>query len=217
LNPQTPNTAPVTPDTTPSQVPESDNGSLFERIMSHWFVSWILIPAALIFFLHYYIFSAYHVVGSSMIPTLHDSDYLIISKVDNTIASVTGKNYYPKRGEIIVFHYPKQPDLDFVKRVVGLPGDRITIKNGKVTVYNADNPNGYNPDSTHQINGNYTQGDVNDNPVNLTVPDGNLFVLGDNRAPEGSSDSREWGFLPSKNIVGNVVLRLFPFDTIKTF
>lgn len=152
-----------------------------------------------------------------MVPTLQNSDYLIISRIGNTQSLITGKNYYPERGRIIVFHYPKNPTLDFVKRVVGLPGDRVTIKNGTVTVYNSEHPSGYQPDVSHQTNGTYTQGDSADNPVDLVVPDGNVFVLGDNRTPEGSSDSREWGFLPTKDIVGDVVLRLFPFDQIRSF
>jgi signal peptidase I len=202
-----------------TQPEASDPGgpSLFERITSHWLVSWILVPAALIFFLHYFIFSAYHVVGSSMTPTLQDSNYLIIAKVDHTKALIEGKKYIPPRGEIIVFHYPKQPTLDFVKRVIGLPGERVVIKDGKVRIYNAQHPEGFDPDQTHAINGTYTLGDVSDNPLDVTVPEGNIFVLGDNRLPNGSSDSREWGFLPSDNIVGNVVLRLFPFNEIKTF
>ncbi len=152
-----------------------------------------------------------------MTSTLQNSDYLIISRVSSSQALVTGGNYYPKHGQIIVFHYPKNPTIDFVKRVVGLPGDRITIKDGQVRVYSSSNPGGYNPDANIQTNGSYTQGDSSDNPVDLVVPDGNVFVLGDNRTPNGSSDSREWGFLPTKDIVGNVVLRLFPFDQVRSF
>lgn len=196
---------------------QEQNESLFEKITQNWFVSWILVPAALIFVLHFYVFSAYHVVGSSMVPTLHDSDYLIISKVERTGALIQGKKYIPDRNEIIVFHYPKQPTLDFVKRVIGLPGDRVVIKNGKVTVYNSANPNGSNPDANHQIEGNYTLAGYTDETLEVVVPEGNVFVLGDNRTPNGSSDSREWGMLPSEDIVGNVVLRLYPFNSIQTF
>lgn len=191
--------------------------SLFEKITQNWFVSWILVPAALIFVLHYYVFSAYHVVGSSMVPTLQDSDYLIISKLERTSSVVQGKKYIPDRNEIIVFHYPKQPTLDFVKRVIGLPGDRVVIKDGKVTIYNSASPNGFNPDSTHDIEGNYTLAGLGEDSLDVVVPEGNVFVLGDNRTPNGSSDSREWGLLPSEKIVGNVVLRLYPFNSIQTY
>ena len=210
----------------PTPIHNKDNGdqegqeqkeSLFEKITQNWFVSWILVPAALIFVLHFYVFSAYHVVGSSMVPTLHDSDYLIISKVERTGSVIQGKKYIPDRNEIIVFHYPKQPTLDFVKRVIGLPGDRVVIKDGKVTVYNSENPNGFNPDSNHKIEGNYTLAGFSEETLDVVVPEGNVFVLGDNRTPNGSSDSREWGMLPSEDIVGNVVLRLYPFNSIQTF
>jgi signal peptidase I len=217
----TPTQAPPQPAAVvmPPEAPKETGGpSLFERITSHWLVSWILVPAALIFFLHYFVFSAYHVVGSSMTPTLQDANYLIIAKVDHTKAAITGKKYIPVHGEIVVFHYPKDPRLDFVKRIVGVPGDRVTIKDGQVRVYDASHPNGFSPDQNHETNGNYTMSDdTDDSPVDITVPDGNVFVMGDNRQPGGSSDSRSWGFLPSEDIVGNVVLRLFPFNEIKTF
>lgn len=188
-------------------------GSVIQAIFSFWLVSWVILPVVLVLILHNYVFSAYHVVGTSMLPTLQDANYLIISKVDRTQALLTHKDYIPGRGQIVVFHYPKQPDLDFVKRVVGLPGDRVVIQNCQVRVYNNQNPNGLNPDSTHSIDGTCTESDS----VETIVPPGNIFVLGDNRTPGGSSDSREWGLLPSSDIVGNAVLRLYPFNEIKIF
>jgi signal peptidase I len=101
--------------------------------------------------------------------------------------------------------------------VIGLPGDKVVIKNGKVTVYNSANPNGFNPDANHSIEGNYTLAGFSGDSLDVVVPEGNIFVLGDNRTPNGSSDSREWGMLPSEDIVGNVVLRLYPFNSIQTF
>lgn len=197
--------------------PAEPESSLFERIVSHWLVSWVLIPVALIFLLHNFVFSAYHVVGSSMVPNLQDSDYLIISKVGKTGSNLIGRPYTGGRGEILVFHYPKQPEFDFVKRVVGLPGDRVVVKDGKITVYNQDNPNGFDPDKDLKLSGTYTQAGPDDQPIDITVPKGNIFVVGDNRTPNGSTDSREWGLLPSSDIVGNVVLRLFPFNSVKLF
>lgn len=191
--------------------------SLVERIFSHWLVSWVIIPAALIFLLHNFVFSAYHVVGSSMIPNLHDSDYLIISKVGKTVSGLSGQKYTAERGQIVVFHYPKEPQYDFVKRVVGLPGERVVVRDGKITVYNTEHPNGFDPDTTHTTTGSYTQAGPDDEPIDVTVPEGNIFVVGDNRTPNGSTDSREWGFLPSSDIVGNVVLRLYPLNSIKLF
>jgi signal peptidase I len=147
-----------------------------------------------------------------MFPTLKDSDYLIISKVDHTIAGVERKDYIPPREQIIVFHYPKDPSLVFVKRVIALPGERVKISNGEVRVYNAAHPEGFDPNTGYEQPGTQTLIDTD-----VTVPSGNVFVLGDNRTPNGSSDSRDWGFLPAGNIIGNAVARLLPIDQAKIF
>lgn len=205
VTPPTPE--PPQPDRTPSSA-----GGIISAILNYWLVSWILIPIALVLVLHFFVFSAYHVVGTSMLPTLQNSDYLIVSKVDHTGSALTHQDYIPQREQIIVFHYPKQPSLDFVKRVIGLPGDRVVVANCNVTIYDQQHPNGFNPDAVHRIEGQCTQGDIDE-----TVPAGNVFVLGDNRTPNGSFDSRDWGFLPSYDIIGNVVLRLYPFATLHAF
>jgi signal peptidase I len=192
--------------------PQSGAGSAIAAFFSYWLISWIVVPVGLVLILHFFVFSAYHVVGTSMLPTLQDSNYLIVSKVDHTGASVTRQDYIPQREQIIVFHYPKQPTLDFVKRVIGLPGERVVVSNCKVTVYNQQHPNGFNPDAVHQIEGQCTEGSIDE-----TIPAGNIFVLGDNRTPNGSFDSRDWGYLPSYDIIGNVVLRLYPFANFRIF
>lgn len=177
--------------------------------------SWIIFPVAVVLILHNFVFQAYHVLGTSMVPTLHDTDYLIISKVGYTQALVgrsLGKNdpYLPARGQIIVFHYPKDPSKIFVKRVVGEPGDHVVVRNGTVTVFNSAHPSGFNPDTNYEPSGTQTLIDTD-----VTVQQDNLFVMGDNRTPGGSYDSREWGQLPSSYIIGNAVLRLLPLDQVK--
>jgi len=179
--------------------------------------SWIIFPVAVVLILHNFVFQAYHVLGTSMMPTLQNTDYLIVSKVGYTEALIgrsLGKNdpYIPARGQIIVFHYPKDPTKIFVKRVIGLPGDHIVINNGNVTIYNTKYPNGFNPDLGFEPTGTQTLIDTNE----VVAPD-NLFVMGDNRTPGGSFDSREWGELPTSYIIGNVVLRLLPLDTVRVF
>lgn len=177
--------------------------------------SWVIFPIAVVLILHNFVFQAYHVLGTSMVPNLHNADYLIISKLGYTQALVQrlfnqDAVYIPERGQIIVFRYPKNPSEVFVKRVVGIPGDRVVVKDGSVTVYNKDNPNGYNPDKTYETSDTTTLGNIDE-----TVQAGNVFVIGDNRSPAGSYDSREWGELPSSYIIGNAVLRLLPLDQVK--
>jgi signal peptidase I len=150
-----------------------------------------------------------------MASTLQPSDYLIISKVSYTkdlIARTFKKDvkYIPARGQIIVFHYPRDPTEVFVKRVIGLPGDHIVIKDGKVTVFTKDKPSGFNPDAKYEKADTQTLIDTDE-----TVAAGSIFVMGDNRTPGGSYDSREWGELESSYIIGNAVLRLLPLDQAK--
>jgi signal peptidase I len=177
--------------------------------------SWIIFPILVVLILHNFVFQAYHVLGTSMVSTLHETDYLIVSKVGNSTALVQrllGKDtqYIPGRGEIIVFHYPKDPTKVFVKRVIALPGERVTVKGGTVTVYNKANPNGFNPDTKYELADTATLGDIDE-----VVQPNNIFVMGDNRTPGGSFDSRDWGELPSSYIIGNAVLRLLPLDQVR--
>lgn len=178
-------------------------------------LNWLVVPAIIVLVLHNFVFQAFHVIGSSMVPTLHDTDYLIVSKLGATggeAAKLLGqdKPYIPKHDEIIVFRYPQDPQLVFVKRVIGIPGDRVVVKDGSITVYNTENPKGYNPDEGTDRTKDPTQGEVD-----MVVPAGSVFVVGDNRTPNGSYDSREWGILPSSYIIGEAVMRLLPIDKVK--
>lgn len=181
--------------------------------------SWIIFPIAVVLILHNFVFQAYHVLGTSMVPTLHETDYLIVSKLGTTqalLGHLFGKStpYIPHRGQIIVFHYPKDPTKVFVKRVIGIPGDRIVIKDGQITLYNKDHRDGYNPDTTYEAKDTTTLSN-NGGTLDETVQDNNVFVIGDNRTPGGSYDSREWGELPSSYIIGNAALRLLPLDQVR--
>lgn len=177
------------------------------------FINWVAAPLLIVFILHNFVFQAYHVDGSSMAPTLATSDYMIISKVENTVAKLTGKAYIPRRHQVVVFSYPSDPSLIFIKRVTALPGERVVVKDGKITVYNSQNLEGFSPDDgSFERAATYTEGDVDQ-----VVPEGSIFVVGDNRLPSGSFDSREWGMLPSSNIIGNSVIRLLPLDGFRFF
>lgn len=207
---------PLKADDIPAEQPSvlASLASSFGAVLGAIF-SWVIFPIAVVLILHNFVFQAYHVLGTSMVPNLHNADYLIISKMGYTgalIQRVFKQNavYIPSRGQIIVFRYPKDPSEVFVKRVVGIPGDRVVIKDGAVKVYNKEHADGYNPDTTYETATTTTLGNIDE-----TVQEGNVFVIGDNRTPGGSYDSREWGELPSSYIIGNAVLRLLPLDQVK--
>lgn len=158
-----------------------------------------------------FVFKSFQVIGQSMEPTLSQGDYLIISRVGKTWGDIFSDGYVPARRDIIVITSPRD-DKKLIKRVIGLPGDRVFIQNGVVTIYNKNNPQGFTPDAGLDLG--YTDGFVD-----VTVPDKELFVIGDNRGVGGSLDSRslEIGTIKTSEVVGKLSIRLYPFDEISTF
>jgi signal peptidase I len=126
--------------------------------------------------------------GFSMIPTLKDGEFVLVSKVNYRFGNV-------ERGDIIVFHFPMDPNQELIKRVIGLPGDTISVQNKQVSV-NGQVLNEPYIAAAPAYSGQWT------------VPDGQLFVLGDNR--NDSSDSHSWGFLPFDKVVGKAVVIYWP-------
>lgn len=174
---------------------------------------WAGITIAIVLIIQNFIFQAFYVSGSSMEPDYHNDDYLIISKIPLSTFGVTKlfgqKNIDINRGDVLVFRYPNSPETFFIKRALALPGERITIKDGVITIYNEENPNGLVLKEDY-IDPQYkTLGDIDE-----VVEDGNVFVVGDNRSDGGSFDSREWGQLPQQNITGFAKLRLLPISDL---
>jgi signal peptidase I len=167
-----------------------------------------------------FVFRSYQVDGTSMLNTLQNGDKLIIWKVPRTWAQVTGHPYIPNRGDIIVFtetglsQFGQQNTKQLIKRVIGLPGDRVVVKNGEYTIFNATHPGGFDPDTTlaygkgHALP--YTSGNIN---VELG-PD-QLFVSGDNRP--NSLDSRYFGPINANQVIGQLILRVFPINHAEFF
>lgn len=157
----------------------------------------ILVSLAIVLPIRYYIVQPFIVRGASMEPNFENREYLIINEV----------SYYfrePKRGEVIVFRYPRDPQQYFIKRIIGLPGEKIAIKNGLVTVFNGSYPGGFTLEESYLDQDNSrTQPDME-----VKLGSDEFFVLGDNR--DFSSDSRVWGPLPKKLIVGKTALRAWP-------
>ena len=165
-----------------------------------------------------FVFQSYEVDGPSMQETLQNGDRLIVQKVGKTISEIQNKDYIPPRGTIIIFHKSdgiefQSGDRQLVKRVIGLPGERVVVRGGAVSIYNKDHPNGFNPDKGTEYEKNLPS--TSPGSVDLTVPEGEVFVMGDNRV--NSLDSRIFGTVPSQQIVGDLVLRIYPFSQFHSF
>lgn len=169
-------------------------------------------------FINSFIFRTFSVVGPSMESTMYTGDRLIVNRLPVTAAQVQNKTYVPKRGQVIVFKNPNynigNPDEYIVKRVIAFPSERVVVDDGKITVYNDEHPDGFNPDDdNHGEPGSPTSGEVD-----TIVPGGTLFVAGDHREGNYSLDSRSGlGTIPFYDVIGPVGLRIWPLDEIRTF
>ncbi len=138
------------------------------------------------------------VYGSSMEPNFETGDYLIVEELSYKLQA-------PQRGDVVVLVPPDEPSKHFIKRIIGLPGEKVVVKGKDVTIYNKEHPDGMllvEPYVTFQ----------SDREATRTLSSTEYFVMGDNRAV--SFDSRSWGPLPTKNITGKALLRLYPFSQI---
>lgn len=154
--------------------------------------------------------------GRSMEPTLHRGDRLLIFKSERLVNRLLGSEYVPERGDIIVLN-KKDLETDFashatpmlIKRVIGLPEERVIIQNNKITIYNQEYPQGFEPDLGLDLS--FKPDELRD----VEVKRGEVFVLGDNH--QASVDSRKFGNISVDDIVGKLVLRIWPVSEIKTF
>lgn len=116
-----------------------------------------------------------------------------------------------RREDVIVFRYPKNPSIYYIKRIIGLPGEKIEIRDKKVKMYNSENPEGFILDERGYLSA--SEETLGDQIVQLSGSE--YFVLGDNRSY--SSDSRSWGPVPENDVIGKVLLRAWPFGRAKVF
>ncbi len=176
-------------------------------------VAVLLLAPLVALLLTMFVFQSYQVDGVSMYPTLSDHDRLFVWKLPRTIAKITGHTYMPKRGQIVIFTEPKielygqTADKQLIKRVIALPGERVVARDGTITVYNSTHPDGFHPDDLLPYGKTIPQ---TNHDADYTVGKDELFVAGDNR-PE-SLDSRYFGPIKAKNIVGKLAYRVLPFD-----
>ncbi|MDN5274160.1 MAG: lepB [Candidatus Saccharibacteria bacterium] len=179
------------------------------------FIACVLIGTLLI---NTYVFRSFNVLGPSMEKTLYTDDRLIVNRLPVTLAQLRNQPYIPERGQIIVFKNPHYNsgtgDEYIVKRVIAFPRERVTVKDGILTVYNDAHPEGFHPDdNNHGEPGSPTSGDVD-----TIVTDGTLFVSGDHRQGDYSYDSRSGlGLIPFYDVVGPVGIRIYPLNKIRFF
>ncbi len=168
-----------------------------------WSVLWetlryAFVAALIIIPIRTFIAQPFVVSGNSMYPTFHNGEYLIV----NELAKYVGEY---ERGDVVILRYPIDPSKYFIKRVVGLPGETVMIKDGVVSVEGGTN------DGTLVLSEPYVKNIKRDNS-SRTLANDEYFVMGDNRAQ--SSDSRVWGPVPKKLMDGKALLRLFPLTAI---
>jgi signal peptidase I len=227
--PTTPPVDPVKPAETPplvTQLPPSGSGSGESKKHSSWregFATVGILAAALVVALLMigFVFRSYQVDGPSMQNTLHNGDKLIVWKVPRTWARITGHDYIPKRGDIVIFsesglsQFGQEDTKQLIKRVIGLPGDRIVVSGGVYTIYNKQHPNGFDPDKTLSYFNYGKDMPVTSGDIDVTLGADQLFVSGDNR-PD-SLDSRAFGPIDANQIIGKLVLRVFPINQAEAF
>lgn len=167
-----------------------------------WEVLKIVILSLLIVIpIRYFVFQPFLVVGQSMEPNFENGDYLIIDELSYRFRA-------PQRGEVVVFRYPYDPSKRFIKRIIGLPGETIEIKEGKVIIINEK--------GSQILDEKYlppylaTAGNIR-----ISLDENEYFVLGDNRL--ASSDSRSWGPIKRQNIIGRVLFRAWPITALAKF
>lgn len=167
-------------------------------------VVYIIVALGLAFFIRFFIAAPYVVVGASMEPTFENYHYLIIDRLTYRLEA-------PKRGDVIVLDLPQETSRALIKRVIGIPGDTVVLNGQNVEIINAEHPEGFILDESYLDPSNLGGA----SHMRVTLEEGEYFVLGDNRRV--SSDSRLWGVLPKDDIVGRVLLRLYPLNEIGIF
>jgi signal peptidase I len=204
--------------------PEPTHSQGQKKTKHEGFSSWastiavLLIAPLVALFLTSFIFQSYQVDGPSMQTTLYNNDRLLVWKLPKTWSRITGHQYVPQRGDVVIFVERAISDLSqpngkqLIKRVIGLPGERVVVQDNQVTVYNKEHPDGFSPDKTLPYGKVITE---TTNNVDTVVPEGRIFVMGDNR-PD-SLDSRSFGPVDLNDVVGKLVMRVWPINQAKRF
>ncbi len=173
---------------------------LFRKLFQFFFDILESIVVALAIFVVIYLFAyqPHQVKGASMEPNFHDGEYILTNKFEYRFE-------LPKRGDVVVFKSPQNPDIDFIKRIIGLPGDRVKLADNHFYINGQRLDESYISPTLYTYNGSYLR-----EGQEIVVPEDNYFVSGDNRPR--SSDSREWGPINKTSIIGKSQLRYWPLN-----
>lgn len=177
-------------------MPEEQRDSFFTELLK-----FVVIAAVIVLPVRLFVAQPFIVSGASMSPTFENGEYLIVDELTYRLEA-------PQRGDVVIFRYPRNPSEFFIKRIIGLPGETVTIAGGSVTITQADG-------TTVALDEPYVKNLGNGRDATYEVSDENYFVMGDNR-PE-SSDSRVWGLMPRENLIGRAAVRLLPVQHIGIF
>jgi signal peptidase I len=165
-------------------------------------VKFTLIAIAIVLPIRTYIAQPFIVSGASMDPTFTSGQYLIVDQL-------TYHFHDPERGDVVIFKFPRNTSTYFIKRIIGLPGETLIVNQGEITIINSENPKGFILDDTYRTT------HPSFETFKVTLGESEYFVMGDNR-PQ-SSDSRLWGPLEKKYIIGRPFVRLTPLSKISVF
>jgi signal peptidase I len=157
----------------------------------------VVIALVIVVPIRYFLFQPFLVKGQSMEPAFENGDYLIIDEISYRFSN-------PQRGEVVVFKYPQDTSQRYIKRIIGLPGEIVEIKDGKIFI------SGKPLEETNYLPPNFFTPDFGF--MRITLGENEYFVLGDNRLH--SSDSRRWGTVPREDIIGRVFVRAWPFSAL---
>lgn len=164
---------------------------------------WIVCIIVIVKLVQIFIVQPFIVDGGSMLPTFHNKEFLLVDKLSYRLGS-------PHRGDVAIFKLYEDPNNPYsgkhlIKRIIGLPGERVVVRNGVTTIYNSGHPEGF------QLNEDYAVYKDLNKSVDITLDNTHYFMMGDNRAQ--SYDSRDWGPLDEKDLKGQVLFRVYPFST----
>lgn len=162
-----------------------------------------VIALSIFIIVYLFIFQPHEVKGNSMHPSFEHADFLLTDKISYRFNN-------PQRGDVIVFKAPLNTQFDYIKRIIGLPGENIAVREEQIYINGKKLEESYLPDDFSTRSGRFLKNDQTAN-----IPLGEYFVMGDNR--NHSSDSRDWGTIPRENIVGKVWLRYWPLDRFGKF